>query len=422
MSTTLVLRDRSSVAAFACNFSSINFLIHFQAIRTLAKNPKFARDPRHLQFDADVNRLFLYTSYYRLGEHSEEKDAEEIIDMASKASVVDQQKQVQGNVHYQLKHMCQAMDSILRPDIKNDPSQSPSDTHNKSRRSGLSFAVGTGVSSANKPVVPATRPLTQAELSNKFRDQFGYTLDIRPSGIPHKDAGQGLFLSGEARVGAVVAIYPGVIYSPAYYRYIPGYPRIDACNSYLITRYDGTVINAKPWHLGGETMELWDGSHLVDYNSTPSTSPESNSDRAWRMLNKPLVKSRNENFGEVLERRNPLAFGHFANHPPGGSTPNVMICPYDFPLTEKDMRLYIPNITFGGEEPVTMKRFGSFWFKSRGSGQQTGESSVLKTLVLVSTRSIRDEEIFLNYRYSSSKARPEWYTPVDEEEDKRRWS
>jgi len=393
-----------------------------EAIKTLARNPRFARDPRHLQFDADVNRLFLYTSYYRLGENSEEKDAEEIIDMASKASVTEQQKQVQENVNYQLKHICKTMDTILRPDTKSDPSQSPSDAHSNSRRSGLSLAVGTGVASANKPAVPATRPLTRAELSNKFRDQLGYTLDIKPSLIPHKVAGQGLFLSGEANVGAVLAIYPGVIYSPAYYRYIPGYPRIDSCNSYLITRYDGTIINAKPWHLGGETREIWDGSNPVDYCTAPPKSPESNSDRAWRMLNKPLEKSHSENFGEVLERRNPLAFGHFANHPPGGSTPNVMICPYDFPLTEKDMRVYIPNIAFGGEEPVTMKRFGSFWFKSRGSAKQTGESPVLKTLVLVSTRSVCDEELFLNYRYSSTKARPEWYTPVDEEEDKRRWS
>ncbi|TVU29103.1 hypothetical protein EJB05_20652 [Eragrostis curvula] len=392
-----------------------------EAVRTLAKNPMFARDPRHLQFEADVNRLFLYTSYYRLGENAEEKDAEEIIDLASKASVGDQQKQVQENVHYQLTHMCQAMDSILRPDATSDPSKDPSDRHHHSRRSGLSFAVG-GAGSGNKQAVPATRPLTRAELSNKFKDQFGYTLDIRQSGIPHKDAGQGLFLSGEANVGAILAIYPGVIYSPAYYRYIPGYPRIDACNNYLITRYDGTIIDAKPWCFGGETRELWDGSGLVNYNAMSPKGSESNSDRVWRMLSKPLEKSVRENFGEVLERRNPLAFGHFANHPPQGSAPNVMICPYDFPLTEKNMRVYIPNITFGGEEPITMKRFGSFYFKSGGSGNQVADSQVLNTLVLVSTRSICDEELFLNYRYSNSKRRPEWYTPVDEEEDKRRWS
>ncbi|KAL5208475.1 hypothetical protein ABZP36_032910 [Zizania latifolia] len=119
------------------------------------------------------------------------------------------------------------------------------------------------------------------------------------------------------------------------------------------------IIDAKPWRLGGDTREIWDGSDLVDYNAAPSKIQESNSDRAWRMLSKPLKKGHSE---------------------------------------------YIPNITFGTEEePITMKRFGSFCFKSGRSGNQVGESPVLKTLVLVSTRSICDEEHFLNYRYSNSK-------------------
>ncbi|GJM85619.1 hypothetical protein PR202_ga02087 [Eleusine coracana subsp. coracana] len=149
----------------------------------------FARDPRHLQFEADINRLFLYTSYYRLGENADEKDAEEIIDMASKASVDQQQKQVQENIHYQFRQICQVMDNFLCPDATNDPSKDPSEEDHHSRRSGLSFAVG-GVGSANKQAVPATKPLTRAELSKKFKDQLGYTLDIRQSGIPHKEAGQ----------------------------------------------------------------------------------------------------------------------------------------------------------------------------------------------------------------------------------------
>uniref|UniRef100_A0A0A9CFU3 Uncharacterized protein n=1 Tax=Arundo donax TaxID=35708 RepID=A0A0A9CFU3_ARUDO len=47
--------------------------------------------------------------------------------------------------------MCQAMDSILCPGATNDPSKDPQEAHNRSRRSGLSFAVG-GVGSANKQV------------------------------------------------------------------------------------------------------------------------------------------------------------------------------------------------------------------------------------------------------------------------------
>ncbi|KAK9275579.1 hypothetical protein L1049_022846 [Liquidambar formosana] len=101
--------------------------------------------------------------------------------------------------------------------------------------------------------------------------------------------------------------------------------------------------------------------------------------------------------------------------------PNVMVCPYDFPLTEKDMRVYIPNILFGNAEEVKMKRFGSFWFKSLRSNNSVSDIPILKTLVLVATRALSNEEVLLNYRLSNTKRRPAWYAPVDEEEDRRRW-
>ncbi|XVE92923.1 hypothetical protein REPUB_Repub01dG0145500 [Reevesia pubescens] len=81
------------------------------------------------------------------------------------------------------------------------------------------------------------------------------------------------------------------------------------------------------------------------------------------MLSKPLENSRVGSGGEILKRRNPLALAHFANHPAKEMVPNVMVFHYDFPLTEKDMRAYIPNISFGNEEEVSMRRFGSFWFR-----------------------------------------------------------
>lgn len=226
-------------------------------------------------------------------------------------------------------------------------------------------------------------------------------------------------MEGEADVGSVIAIYPGVIYSPAYYRFIPGYPRVDAHNSYLITRYDSTVINAQPWADGSDAREFWDGMNSPQPTKFPEQIVQTGSDRVWKMLSKPLQSPRSGIRGEILERRNALAFAHFANHPPKDVIPNVMVCPYDFPLDEKDMRTYIPNISFGNEEGVKMKRFGSFWFKSGSSVD--GISPTLNSLVLVATRAISNEEILLNYRLSNSKRRPSWYTPVDEEEDRRRW-
>lgn len=394
-----------------------------EAVKTLAKSPTFARDPRHLQFEADMNRLFLYTSYNRLGMNADEKDADEIIEMANKAAFPDQQKQVQENIHFQVKNVSRLMDDILRPDLENDAnsSNSASEIQNNTRRSGLGLAIGR-TASIQQPVVPALRPLTRLELSERLKDHIGYSLDIKPSQIPHKEAGNGLFITGVADVGAVVAFYPGVIYSPAYYRHIPGYPRVDSSNSYLITRYDGMIINAQPWGVGGEARERWDGFYLPEHRPDPSEDMKKGSDVIWRMLSRPLESGRRGNSGEVLERRNPLALGHFANHPGEGMEPNVMVCPYDFPISEKDARPYVPNLVFGGEESVKMKRFGSFWFKSGGSGDSKADGPVIRTLVLVATRALGDEEVFLNYRLSNSKRRPSWYSPVNEEEDRRRWS
>ncbi|CDP00746.1 unnamed protein product [Coffea canephora] len=394
-----------------------------EAVKVLARSPTFAREPRHLQFEADINRLFLYTSYKLLGKDADEADAEEIIDMASKASLTDQQKQVQENIHSQIETFCTTMDDIVLPNLQStEKAHEPIEEKNiTSRRSGLSLAVGQSSPLNEHLVGSETKPLSQLEVSQRLKDLRGYTLEVKPSEIPHKDAGKGLFLNGEADVGTVIAFYPGVVYSPAYYQYIPGYPRVDAQNSYLITRYDGTIINAQPWGAGGESREVWNGSCVSESRPKVEVTGKG-SDRMWQLLSKPMDGSKIGMKGEILERRNPLAFAHYANHPAKDMVPNVMVSPYDFPLTEKNLRVYIPNISFGNGEEVNMKRFGSFWFKSWKSGSHVSDVPILKTLVLVATRPLCDEELLLNYRLSNSKQRPSWYTPVDEEEDRRRWS
>ncbi|CAA7027002.1 unnamed protein product [Microthlaspi erraticum] len=347
-----------------------------QGVGVLAKSTTFAKSPTQLQFEADINKLFMFTSYNRLGRDAEEADAEEIIEMAAKATLPEQQKQVQENIHSQLQNFSSFMDEILLPHIDT--------TEKKLSEPG----------SESSQVVPETKPLKLAEVSHRLKDRIGYTLEIKPSSIPHKDAGQGCFIEGEADVGAVLAFYPGVIYSPASHRYIPGYPNVDAQNSHLISRYDGTVINAQPWGHGGESRKVWNGSF---------TTPES------RTL---------EGFGnveDVLEMRNPLAFGHFINHPGKDMEPNVMVCPYDFPLSEEAMRVYIPNVAFKDAGEAKMMKFGSLRF--RNPSDSSVDVLVLKTLVLVATRALCNEELMLNYRLGSAERRPKWYTPVVEEEE-----
>ncbi|XP_047169116.1 uncharacterized protein LOC124837714 isoform X2 [Vigna umbellata] len=318
--------------------------------------------------------------------------------MASKASFVDQRRQVQENVHSQIKAFCTCMNEILvsKEKMVNGRLELSQQANSPRLRGGHSSAKA-----ASKQ-----RPLSQSEVSQKLKDQLGYTLNVKPSLIPHKDSGKGLFLDGAVDVGAVLAFYPGVIYSPSYYNQIPGY--LDEQNSYLITRYDGTVIDAQPWGCGGDGPERFNGRKMLE-NKLVNEGAHKGSDR----MSKPLEGSQIDD--DVVERRNPLALAHFANHPPKGILPNVMICPYDFPLTEKHMRIYIPNILFGNEE-VNLKRFGSSWLKSVVSKNSESDVPTLKAVVLVATRTLQDEELLLNYRLSNSKQWPEWYAPVDEEE------
>lgn len=134
-----------------------------------------------------------------------------------------------------------------------------------------------------------------------MQELLGFRLDLRRSGQAAGSSGTGLWLEGTASLGSVVALYPGLAYGPLAYRYpqhrgqlslvcivsspcklmhtgpplifnaactyppgeardwssgnlpfgmcrrIPNYPRIDQDNDYLIARYDGIVLDAKPW-------------------------------------------------------------------------------------------------------------------------------------------------------------------------------
>lgn len=73
--------------------------------------------------------------------------------MANKASVADQQKQVQENIHSQIKSFCMSMDEILLPDAENidEAPKLPPPSTAAQHRSGLSFAVGGNDQSAYQP-------------------------------------------------------------------------------------------------------------------------------------------------------------------------------------------------------------------------------------------------------------------------------
>lgn len=84
-----------------------------------------------------------------MGKDAEEADIEEIINMASKSDLADQEKQVQENIHTQMTNFCTFMDHILLPETKSHDEASQQHT-NAPRRSGLSLAVGSNAPSNNK--------------------------------------------------------------------------------------------------------------------------------------------------------------------------------------------------------------------------------------------------------------------------------
>lgn len=48
--------------------------------------------------------------------------------------------------------------------------------------------------------------------------RLGFALHVAPSGVDHPEAGAGLWLRGRALPGAVVALYPGIVYSRPHLR------------------------------------------------------------------------------------------------------------------------------------------------------------------------------------------------------------
>ena len=48
---------------------------------------------------------------------------------------------------------------------------------------------------------------------------MGFSLHLAPSAVGHAEAGEGLWLKGRAKTGAVVGLYPGIVYTRSHYRW-----------------------------------------------------------------------------------------------------------------------------------------------------------------------------------------------------------
>eukprot|EP00890_Picochlorum_soloecismus_P004242 jgi/Picsp_1/4819/NSC_02187-R2_protein len=212
-----------------------------------------------------------------------------------------------------------------------------------------------------------------ANYSAKLLERQGFSLEIRNSSIKHASAGDGVWLMGRADVGKVIAMVPGEFYVQERHKYIPGYPSLGKDADYMILRFDGTIIDPRRW------MKLC-RNELDEFASTIFSG---------------------------IQMSNPLSYGHMINHPGRGNEVNIVSAPFMIKESElSDLRRFIPLVH--GKVP----------------DQKSDEKSELLGVAMVALRPLENEELFLNYRLNPNclQGLPEWYCPIDEEEDSRRWT
>jgi hypothetical protein len=260
---------------------------------------------------------------------------------------------------------------------------------------------------------------------------------------------------------------------------VPVRPRSRGERRSLRTSSPGVSLRPGSLAFNPDTPRRLSTPLLTPFNSTPTFArmerPSSEDDRRVAF-----------DAAAAVERRPPLALAHFANHPPGGTSPNVAVASVDVVFEEEEeeeedagaaeagtaegprssttdsvdasLRPYLPNVGIGswgvptrgweleegtldseqnktgGFAGLLRRLFGEdddddddFETKARKKAADSEAARrrnrvVVPTLALVALEALQDEEVFLNYRLSTHVKRPEWYVPVDPAEDARRWA
>lgn len=155
----------------------------------------------------------------------------------------------------------------------------------------------------------------EAEVRRAQRRAFGFCVDVAAS-TAGADAGAGVFVRGHARLGSVVAVYPGVVYTKHDLLRLPtDFLKTLQGNDRLFLRMDGTLLDA----------------------SARSVA---------------LVPAA----GACC----PLSVGHRVNHPPAGQTANVLTCAVDLDPLTLPQRLHhlLPNVRCAGMEMALLSASG----------------------------------------------------------------
>lgn len=203
-------------------------------------------------------------------------------------------------------------------------------------------------------------------------------------------AGDGLFLTGSARKGTAVALYPGA--------YRPPPPQ------WAVHSDGSSVITSPP------------------LTSDQGSFDESLGDNAYCMQILPYGGFLDGQDGHEFEKMHPFAVGQFANHPPKGIRPTV----YALPFLWSDIAQLL-NDAGRDTDTDTLPRpnymRGGFWFIDPATNHQVdlvpespAHDSLLCGCALIAASDLdggqRGLEITLDY--ALQKPFPPWYSPVEE--------
>lgn len=341
------------------------------AARSLTRSENFASGAA-LQERVDLLRLVMLRTAYASWPDVPEQSLESVREQAP--SLAAQRILVQDAARAQAHQLLEAW-NVERPPPP--PPQDPDAPHSAEQ-------------------LAAFEAVWAAEVSAAQQRAFGFALSVAASGAG-EGAGAGVFLRGGARAGSLVALFPGVSYMPVDLYLLPGGTKRFEGNRHLMARHDSCIFDA--------------------------------SEQALRRLPHAATAC-------------PLSCGHRVNHPPAGVEPNVMPCALDFDArsgTPPDVLALLPVLRHsrvelkllaqresraqqGGPSPPSSGLLNLFRDGLAAmSDEEAGQPGPLRTLALVTTRAVHDEELFLNYRLNPANGHPPWYVPVDKDEDERRW-
>lgn len=252
-------------------------------------------------------------------------------------------------------------------------------------------------------------------IAARVKEALGFTLRIKPSGVA--GAGLGVFVDGTAPEGSLLTLYPGKSYLPSEVRHLPGFPAVSDSNDFLMWRYDGVIID------GMDAVTALQHSDDGEPRRAAFDDDEGS----------PALKDRTAR--DITAYAHPFATGHLINHPPKGMDANGLQFMLDLETASmhEEVRKFVPNSNWGSSRNVSGMESTLEALEDTAMRQRVPSTSAFRvrgkcktssrlTLAILATRTLIDEEVFINYRFNPrAPTIPSWYHDCDPDTSVRRW-